>query len=275
MKIPRSPQGVLVVDRGGDMFDIDVDTSNLERVMRDFAKQANKEMDEIVEKQAGMLVGHLIALTPPAAAKSQAMNDSGGIKPEARKRGENRIKADLAVLFPTARMKPENAKAMVKAGYQFGTRRGRKTVKMYAESIADLRRIHQLARSKSSGRVRTGTTGQNMALTRAALKNEYFKMIKGDVGILSAGWMKAARKLQTAKGKTPAWITRHGTKPGATEFRHSKSGLTITIRNKMPYFPKDYARRFQRAIDRREYALKTALQAMLDRKAKRATQRMK
>lgn len=257
------------------MFVTQVDTTKLNEVMRAFAKESRKGIDEVVEKQAGILVGHLIALTPPAAARSQAMNDSGGITAQAKKRGEARIKADIASLFPTTRLKPERVWGMIDNGFTWGTGREKKKIQEYAENIQDLERVHRFARSRRTGRVRTGSTGQNMAMTSAALRREFIKEKIKKVGILNAGWLAAAKRLKTARSKTPAWITRHGNKPGGVEFRNSKSGLTIFVKNRMPYFPKDQDQRIQRALDRRTYGLTKALEAMIERKAKRATQRMK
>lgn len=257
------------------MFETKVDTSRLNAAMRAFAKESRKSMDEVLQKQGGILVGHLIALTPPAAARAQAMNDRGGITSQAKKRGEARIKADIASLFPTTRMKPERVWGMIDNGFRWGTGRGAKRIPEYAESLDDLERVHRFARSRATGRTRTGSTGQNMAMTNAALRREFIRQKIKKVGILNAGWLSAAKKLKTAKSKTPAWITRHGNKPGGVDFRHSRSGLTITIRNRMPYFPKDQDRRIRRALDRRQYGLEQALQAMIDRKAKKATQQMK
>lgn len=254
------------------MFETTVDTTKLNQAMKAFAKESRKDLGEILQKQGGILVGHMIALTPPAAGRSQAMNDRGGITNEAKKRGEARMKADINSLFPTTRMRPERVWGMIENGHRWGTGRGAKKIPEYAEHLDDLERVHRFARSRSTGR--TGTTGQNMALTTAALRREFIRRKIKKVGTLNAGWLAAAKKFKTAKSKTPAWITRHGEKPGGTVFRETKSGLTITIENRMPYFPKDQYRRLQRAIERREYGLEQALQAMIDRKAKRANQKM-
>lgn len=257
------------------MITATVDATGLYRAMEEFSKASRKSMDEVLEQQAGIMVGHLIAFTPPAASRGQAINDRGTIAMSAKKRGEAIIRADIATLFPTTAIRDEQRiYGMIDNGFQWGTGRGKKIIRDFADSISDLARVHNFARSKATGRVRTGTTGQNMALTRKALRTAYTKEKIKDVGLLNAGWLRAAKKLKTAKRATPAWITRHGDKPGGVDFRRSKSRLTITVSNKMPYFPSNMESRIARAIDRRRHGLEQALEAMLARKAKRAEQRM-
>lgn len=261
--------------RGGViMFVADVDTTQMNLALARFAKESRKEVEEIIEKQSGIIVGHLIAMTPPAKARGANMSDRGGIAASAKKLGEATIRADIASLFPSTRMKREKVEGMIDSGFRWGTGRGAKKISRYAGSVAELKRIHAQARSKKTGRVRTGSIGQNMALTKAAIRNQFARDQIKRVGILNAGWLRAARKLKTAKRATPAWITRHGDKPGAVNFRRSRHGLAITVSNHMDYFPKNINQRIQRAVDRRARGLEKAIEAMLERKAKRATKRM-
>ena len=256
------------------MFTAKIDTTELNTAMAQFAKESRKGLDEVMEQQMGMIVGGLIAMTPPGASKGQAMSDRGGITTSAKKRGEGRIRADINILFPTSRKKEPAIWGMIENGFFWGTGRGKKKIIDFAGSIHDLRRVHKSARSRSTGRVRTGLSGQNMALTRSPLRTAYIKEQIKKVGILNAGWLRAARKLKTAKRLTPAWITRHGEKPGGVSFRKSKFGLAITVSNQMPYFPRDSAMRMQRAVNRRAYGITVALEKMIERKAARANKRM-
>lgn len=257
------------------MFTADVDTTQLNLAMAKFAKETRKSMDEVMEKQAAMIVGVLISMTPPAKARGQNITDRGGIATSAKKLGEATIKADIASLFPTTRMKPERVQGMIDNGFKWGTGRGAKQIKEYASSVADLKRIHNKARSPRTGRVKTGSVGQNMALTRAAIRNEFARSQIKRVGILNAGWLRAAKRLKTAKRATPAWITRHGDKPGGVVFRRTKHGLAINMSNKVDYFPKNIEARMQRAVTRRAAGIEKALQAMIEKKAQRANQRMR
>jgi hypothetical protein len=256
------------------MLKIQVDTRRLNAAMQEYAKIARKDLDFIIRQQAGILVGNMIALTPPAAGRGQAITDRGGIASSAKKRGEARIAADIAALFPTTRIKDEAILGMIDAGFEWGTGRGKKTVRQFAPTVADLARIHKEARSKSTGRVKTGSTGQNMAVTRASVRNAYTRQAIKSVGILNAGWLRAARDLKTAARATPAWITRHGPKSGGVSIMRTWGGLAVTVSNRVPYFPKDMDRRVQRAIDHRYRGLRKAIEAMIERRNARANARM-
>lgn len=255
------------------MLDIRIDTRRLNAAMQEMARESRKDLDVVVREQAGIMVGHLIAMTPPAAGKGQAMNDRGGIELEAKKRGESAIAADLAALFPTTKLKDEEVMRRIDQGFEWGTGGGKKIIRDFAETEEDLRRIHQSSRSPSTGRVRTGR-GQNMALTRAAVLKAYKKKALLKVGHLNAGWLKAARELRTAARATPAWITRHGAKGGGFSILRTQEGLNIAVSNNLPYFPKDMNLRVQRVVFRRGEGLRKALEAMVERKAQKARGKM-
>jgi hypothetical protein len=256
------------------MLNVSIDTTRLNRAMLEFSRSARKEMHIIVRQQAGIIVGHLIAMTPPASGKGQNMSDRGGIDNSAKKAGEARLAADIVSLFPTTRLKESTVRRMVDAGFEFGTGRGKKTVRDFAETEADLARIHKASRSPSTGRVRTGRTGQNMAVTRSQVRRAYIKTAQKKVGVLNAGWLAAAHDLKTSSRATPAWITRHGKKPGGINQVKTVGGILVQVFNSVPYFPKDMERRVQRAIFYREKGLKKATEAMLARRAAKANATM-
>lgn len=256
------------------MLDVRIDTRRLNAAMQDYAKEARKDLNSVVRKQAGIMVGHLIAMTPPGAAKGEAMNDRGGITNSAKKHGESAIAADIAALFQPTELKDKEVYGLIEAGFEFGTGRGKKTIREFASTEADLERIHKFSRSASSGRVRTGSTGQNMALTRLALRNAYTKKAQLKVGRLNAGWLHAAAELKTIARATPAWITRHGRMPGGVSIRKTKEGLDITVANRMPYFPKDMDARIQRAVFRRGVGLRKALEAVVELRNAKANAKM-
>lgn len=255
------------------MFETHVDTSGLNAALKEFAKTSRKSMEKVTREQSAIMVAHLIGHTPPGEMKGRSINDRGGITAAAKKRGEASVAADITSLFPTVRMADDKVFSMIESGYKWGTGRGRKIIRDFATSPQDLKRIHRFARSPSTGRVRTGSTGQNMALTRGAIRREYIKQQKKKVGTLNAGWLRAARELKTAKRNTPAWITRHGAKPGGVHFRSTKSGLTITMANNMPYMPRNMASRVSRAVQRREHGMLEAMEAIIERRAKQAERR--
>ena len=252
-----------------------LDTSRLNNLMAVFAKETKKSMDEVVEDQSAIIVGHLIAITPPGKAKGQNLTKNGGIAKSAKKLGEATMKADINSLFPTTRLKSHVVWGMIEDGFRWGTGRGAKKIGEYAESVADLKRVHRKSRSRTTGRVKTGTIGQNMALTKKSILNAYIKDQIKDVGMLNAGWLRAANELGTSKRQVPAWIRRHGNMPGGVKQRNSKHGFYITVSNRMSYFPKNMASRMQAAVHRRENGLEIALEAMFLRKAQKINQKMR
>jgi len=257
------------------MIEAQADLRKFEFALKEFVKASGKGLDDVVRDQSKMMVGHLIALTPPGTPRSSTINDSGGITIAAKKLGEGAIRADIAALFPTSGMKPERVKGMIEDGFYWGTGKGKKRIRQYAESMSDMERIHRQSRSRSTGRARVGQSGQYMALTRKALRNQFIREKIKDVGKLNSGWLRAAQKLRTAKGKTPAWITRHGSGPGDVIEKDTRAGLAITMQNRMDYFPKDQMRRYVYATRRRTYAMGKAIENMLEKKARRANQKMK
>lgn len=256
------------------MINVIVDTRRLNAAMQDFARTTRKSLDSVVKGEAAIMVGQLIASTPPGDRKGDGATTSGTISNKAKKTGESRIAADIAMLFPTTKLPEEKVLGLVDAGFEFGTARGKKIVRQFAATEADLERIHKEARSPATGRVRTGSMGQLMAMTRAAVRRAYTKRAIQKVGILNAGWLNAARELKTNKKAVPAWITRHGAKPGGVVMSRVKEGLSIRVYNSVQYFPKDMDRRLQRIVDRRRHALRKAMEEMAERQAKRATKQM-
>ena len=255
------------------MLNITVDTRELQAAMAEFAREARKDLDKIIREQAGLLTGHMIALTPPAAGRGQAMNDRGRISLEAKKRGEAAVAADIAALFPTTRLRESAVMGMIDAGFEWGSGRGKKVIRDFAPTEADLARIHRASRG-SFGRVRLGYTGGNMALTRAATRRAYTRAMQRRVGLLNAGWLNAARELRTARSATPAWITRHQPGPGGIALSRTPTGLQIRIANRLPWFPRDMESRVERAVRWRTKGLRKALQSMVERRSRRANQRM-
>lgn len=256
------------------MIDIQVDTSRLESAIKQFAEESRKDLSVVARQQAGILVGHVIALTPPGDGKGGALTDAGGISAAARKQGEARVVADITKLFPTTAIpSEERVVAMVEAGYLWKTKGGGKVkAHDFARTMGDIERIHRFARGPR-GRVRTGR-GANVAVTRKGLLREYIKKQKARVGLLNAGWLRAARELKTSARNVPAWIRRHGPRPGGTDIRDRGYQVAIAIFNEQRYFPSDMESRVRRAVARRQSGLEKALEAMLARKAARAQKRM-
>jgi len=255
------------------MLSVNVDTSAMEEALDEFARASRKDLQGMLRQQAGTLVGHVIALTPPAAGKGQAMAESGGVSLEAKKHGEGIIEADIKRIFVPMKAKDEALAAMVKGdGYRMKSGKRNVVVRDTALTLAKMKMVHKYARNPASGRTRT-QGGLFMALSRAPLIAQFVRQQQQKVGILSAGWLAAADALKTAKRLTPAWITRHGRQPGGADIQESKDRTAIRVHNDQAWFPGDMSRRVQFALDRRERGLKKATEAILERRTEAARRR--
>ena len=259
------------------MITVHTDTSNLESALEEFARVTRKDLAEVTKKQAGILVGHVIALTPPGGRLGQAMTDSGGIGLDAKKRGEARVAADISRLFVTTRLPEPAIDKLIHTRdhlWENPQKGGRKVdVFRRANSMADLAAVHKAARNPRNGRTRQNG-GATMAIARASLVKAYIRETIKKVGLLSAGWIEAARELGTASRAVPAWIKRHGSQPGGSDVRDSGPGIRIRIFNLQAWFPGNMESRIEIAMRRREAGLKKATAAVLERRAKAAERRM-
>lgn len=254
------------------MIDVNVDTSNLERSISDFATLSRKDLGEETKQQAGILVGHVIAITPPGTGG--VMSDSGGISLKAKKAGEIMIASDIAKIFPTTRLPIAQIDALIAARHEWEGAGGTKLLTYRrANTLGEMATVHQEARNPNSGRTRA-KGGRFTALVRPALLKQYIKQQNARVGILNAGWIAAARELKTAARNVPAWITRHGRRPGGSQVQDGGGKVLIRIFNSQSWFPGDMTRRVALALARREDGLKKACEAILERRAKQAQARL-
>ena len=254
------------------MIDIAIDTSSLEASISEFAALTRKELGQVTKDQAGMLVAHVIAITPPGHAA--AISDKGGISLAAKKAGESSLASDIAKIFPTTRLAPSAIDALIAKQHAWEGPNGSKLVThVKANSLADMKLIHAQARNPKSGRTRA-MNGRFAAITRPALLKEYIKQELAKVGLLNAGWIGAATALKTASRNVPQWIRRHGKKPGGADVRDSGPMISIRIFNSQTWFPGDMQRRVADAVRRREAGLRKAMEAILERRAKAASARM-
>lgn len=159
-------------------------------------------------------------------------------------------------------------------GFKWLAANGRRYgVSEFAKSPADLKRIHKAARNKRTGRTNAGY-GANMAVTRAALRKAYITQEKKKVGLLSAGWINAARDLKTPGRYLPTWITRHGAGPGGTQTMKSGGRVMIRISNSNDWFGAGWDRRLAYVISRGEKAMLSATKNILESEARKAERRM-
>jgi nucleoid DNA-binding protein len=256
------------------MIEIQADTSALEAAMSEFHAATRKAMPEIIREQGAILVGHMIALTPPARRSGANMADNGGVALDAKKQGESSIAADIAKIFPTTKLKSEAAHAAVQAGFVWQVGRGQKMeVREFAETVEHLASVHRYARNPKTGRTRK-IGGVGMALTRKNVLAQYIRQQKQRVGILAAGWLNAGRELRTAGRNMPAWIKRHGARPGGAQRFGAGVNVGVRIFNSQTWFPGNMDTRVRLALDRRERGLRKAMEAILERRAAAANKRI-
>jgi len=253
------------------MISAKVDCSGMLDAMGDFAKLTRKDMQVEMRAQAGMLIGHVIALTPPGGGKGQAMSIQGGVNISAKQHGEKSIAADIARIFPTTKASEAEVRGWIKNGVKvsIGSNKRAVLVKDIAFSIAKMKQVHQLARNPRSGRV-TVAGGDNCAFTTSALLKQYTKIEQAKAGKLAAGWLAAADELRTSKRYMPAWITRQGRRPGGVEVMERDAGTVIHMHNDQTWFPGDMTVRVQFALDRREKGIRKAMDAIIERRGKAA-----
>ncbi|MCW1921320.1 hypothetical protein OKA05_02075 [Luteolibacter arcticus] len=257
------------------MVNAKIDTRPLEEAVAEFSRAGRKGLDGAMKDQGGILVGHVIAITPPGGKRGEAMSERGGIDLTAKKRGESRIAADIAAIFPTTKAPEAEVQGWIRAGVKVkATKHSRAVhVRDIAFTTADLKRVHQVARNRQTGRTRA-MGGDNMAYTRSNLLKAYIRQEIKRVGLLNRGWLTAAETLGTSKRNTPAWITRHGRQGGAATVLTGRGRTLITISNFQAWFPSGMDGRIQLALRRREAGLKKATEAILERQAKAAERRM-
>jgi hypothetical protein len=253
------------------MIQLKIDTSKMEAALADFAKEARKDLGAMMKSQAGIIVGHVIALTPPASGKGHQMSESGGVDNSAKRRGEDSVEADIRKIFIPTKLSEKRAAGAAAAGFSVrpaGSQRAM-IVRDTAFDLAKMKKVHGYARNPMSGRTRT-LNGISLALTKAGLLNKYIRQEQRKVGLLSAGWIPAARAVNTAKRSTPAWISRHGQQPGGATVQNSGDVVSIRVFNNQKWFPGDMGRRVQFAIDRRQRGLRKATEAIIARRARNA-----
>jgi len=160
-----------------------------------------KEGAELLKQQAGGFVKRVVSITPPSGGGRTGL--------DARRGGERSIGRDLSAIFVG---RPRIGKRQVKKvfGHTPKSPIFVKTKVLYP----DVKRIYEERRARKDfhGR-KVMTRGQRAAYyvdiyQLDALKKTLVKK----VGILAAGWNRAAQELGV---KLPAWVTRHGDAAGA------------------------------------------------------------
>lgn len=255
------------------MISVEIDTSGLEKAIAEFTALGKKSLEEVTNQQAGIMVGHLIAITPPGNA--QVVADSGGIGLAAKKQGESRAASDIAKIFPATKLPYPKILGLIDARHKWKTDDNAQGEEVFriANSIAEMKRIHDASRNPRTGRTRK-MGGNFMAIVRPALLKDYIKQQLAKVGLLNAGWIAAAIALKTASRATPQWIKRHGAKNGGCDKLATKDMVSVRIFNNQAWFPQSMDARLRDSIRRRENGLRKAIEAIIERRSKAANSKM-
>ena len=259
------------------MITANVDTSKLNLAMAKFAKETRKGLEEVIELQTRSILTNLIAITPPGKRRGgDFLNKKGFISSAANKNAKIKIASDVAKLFPTTAIKDEKRiLGMIERGHKWRHTKSPKAVGSFANSMGELRRVHEQGRNPKTGRVKINNSSQRMAVTRKALRNQLVKELQLNVGILNAGWRRAFNRLRPVSSSMPAWIKRHGAKPGDVDFKKTRHGLTIIVSNKVGYYPKDSIARINQAVSKTQRGIEKQIEKMAASKAAKASARMK
>ena len=258
------------------MIEAKVDTTRLNLAMARFAKESRKDVDKVIVDKAKTMVAHLIAITPPGKRRgADFLNKKGYISKDAFTNAKGKIKGDLNRLFPTTAIKDEGRiKGMIESGHLWKI--GGKTTKVgsFVQNFGAAKAAHQRSRNSRTGRVRVGRSGANKFLTRKAIKNQLAKELIGNIGILNAGWRRAYDQLKAPRASMPAWVKRHPAKPGHAKITKRKAGITVSMGNRVSYYPKDTAQRIQQAVNRTTKGIEGEILHILEKRAQRTNRRM-
>jgi hypothetical protein len=256
------------------MIEIKADTTALQEAMAEYHSEFRKSMPELMRAQGAILVAHMIALTPPARRTGANMNDTGGVSLDAKKRGEAVIAADIAKVFPVTKLKPAAVREAINAGFEWRIGNSHKAVvRDYAETLEHAKSAHRYSRNPKSGRTRK-IGGIGMAITTRPVLRQLIKDAQRRVGLLAAGWLTAGRELKTAARNMPAWIKRHGEKPGGAQRTGDGIRSTVRIFNRQSWFPGNMDARTQLALDRRAKGLRKEMAALIERRTAKANAKL-
>ncbi len=260
-----------------DLIKLDLNTARFNEALRKFEHYSKKSGKEILIDQARNFVRRVIALTPPSRGKAN---------PEARKRGEAAVAADLSRI-----MKPGSASYIDlfrqtnggnEARELFGHKGANALGFIYTRVLerGDLVQWHH-ARRRADGRVmqvnRDVTTGLrkrdlhglDLGLVEKGTYEWFKKRVQARVGLLASGWNAAAEKLGY---KPPQWIRRHGTDRGGVEITLGSGVFMVRISNDVPFASavRDFPRRVQNALNQQAAAMEKRVKHFEEKNGKRA-----
>ncbi len=265
--------------------DFNVNMGPLMRALLTFQQTSKKAFSENLVMVAKGVIKRVIALTPPASGKA----NSG-----AKQAGEAAIMRDLFRIFmPQSRENLEQFWGMAPSGEirEEFAHKGQKALGTVITKVLkreDLVGWHNSRRNATNGRVMGGGAGGSLNRTRAAslttglrkkdllgldiglVESRDFKWfadrVKARVGILAAGWNRAADTLKVSR---PQWIKRHGSGRGDIKVNLSSANLSIVASNDVRYAGnvRDLDRRVQSAVNQQAEALRRRIAQYLEKQA--------
>ena len=172
-------------------------------------RQVKKSQEEVMREMTKDLVSTVIALTPPSAGKYAT-----GMT--AKKRGERTTEGQIRRVFEGVTKSRAD-----KDNFEFNN------------SQSGMGIIHR--RARRNGTVRRGSVGRRVKVMKGPL-NRYIKRRKSKVGMLAAGWGKAASDFGVRGRNYPAWIRRHQNKAkGTARFKVKQDSIHVRFTNNVRY----------------------------------------
>lgn len=268
------------------------DMKDLRASIARVASITGKGKPEVVQTAARGFVKTIVAITPPASKGSSGT--------AAKKAGEAAITADTALsLEPMSERQLHELQEFHGDNVYTATELRDKKGRVYLEdknhivwSVAAALAFHLNKRNRSTGRVmanakalRNGTRmrsrdagahnghlgrsrSDDIALVPRSVLDGVRKILFKQVGILAAGWIRAAEKLNV---RLPSWIARHAFAAGACRIMQTATMFRIEVENAVPYVGnvKGYEKRVisavalqARAMDRQaDYLMRKAIKA--------------
>ncbi|HEV7405156.1 MAG TPA: hypothetical protein VGO11_19590 [Chthoniobacteraceae bacterium] len=241
-----------------------------------FEATSKKEGHVVMRDFGRNLVKRIIGRTRPA---------QGSADSSARKHGERAIARDLDIIFEP--LDPDEWRGffadngglkIVPVAHAINRRGATVTDFLHFLKRSEMKGFHQKLRSRADGRVtqvrRETVIGRKKSdlanvgfVTKRDFKS-YQKEAIGKVGILAAGWNRAAEMLGY---RPPAWISRHGTSRGQSYLLVTATGVRLGIINAVPYVSavKHIQSDVQLALNDQAGALERRLQEFALKKAAR------
>lgn len=173
---------------------VEVDFSNLNRVIAQYAVAAGKELSAVLKDESRLLVKEVINLTPPAGG--------GVIGAAAKRRGEAAVARDIGGLFVGKRLKGRREIKKV-----FGRTPKKRTFVKTRELHPDVRAIYEVRSAKDRFQGKFITRGQKTAFYVDNSKLVALRTAqKKKVGKLASGWVPALKALDASGA---SWVERH------------------------------------------------------------------